>query len=76
MKKTTKINYRAHIGQQIAGARTSRGLTQAQLSDATGIDQSDISRIEGGKYNIGIDLLSRIAEALECRIDFHAKPQP
>ncbi|WP_375169076.1 helix-turn-helix domain-containing protein [Gardnerella vaginalis] len=53
-------------------ARKKAGLTQAELSEKTGISQSDISRLENGSRNPTIALLNRIASALNatCRIEF------
>lgn len=59
---------RLRIGQQIAAAREAAGLTQVQLSEATGIFQSNINRIEKGKYNVGLDILTKITTALGCEI--------
>ena len=53
-------------------ARKKAGLTQAELSEKTGISQSDISRLENGSRNPTVALLNRIANALNatCRIEF------
>jgi transcriptional regulator with XRE-family HTH domain len=50
--------------------RRSRGLTQRQLSARTGIQQSEISRIEGGRANPTAATLAALASALggELRI--------
>lgn len=53
-------------------ARHEAGLTQAELSEKTGISQADISRLENGSRNPSIALLNRIAAALNStlRIEF------
>ena len=53
-------------------ARKKAGLTQAELSERSGISQADISRIENGSWNPSIALLQRIADALNAtlRIEF------
>ncbi len=50
--------------------RKQRGLTQRQLSGRTGIQQSEISRIEGGRANPTAATLAALARALggELRI--------
>lgn len=58
------MNHREKIGQQIAQLRKENGLTALQLSKMTGLDNSNIGKIEKGRYNVGIDILSRIADAL------------
>ena len=48
----------------VAAARAVSGLSQKQLAQITGIDQSDISKIERGTANPSISTLERIAKAL------------
>lgn len=48
----------------VASARALCGISQKQLAAATGIDQSDISRIERGAANPSVSTLERIAKAL------------
>lgn len=64
------MNARERIGKRIAEIRKQKGISQAQLSELTGIAPGNIARIELGKYSTGIDLLSKIAQALNYRIDF------
>lgn len=49
---------------QIIKAREEHGMTQAQLADAVGTRQSNISRLESGTYNPSLDLLRRVADGL------------
>ena len=53
-------------------ARAEAGMTQAQLSELTGIAQPDISRIEKGRANPSVRTLKRLATGLGKRlvIDF------
>jgi len=62
-------NNRIYIGQRIAEIRTSQGLTTYDLAEKSGITQSNICRIENGKYSAGIDVLGKIADALGVKID-------
>ena len=48
----------------VASARALSGISQKQLAAITGIDQSDISKIERGIANPSISTLERIAKAL------------
>jgi DNA-binding XRE family transcriptional regulator len=52
------------IAVQVIELRQRRGMTQAELAAATGIDQGDISRIERGSVNPTEKTLVRIADAL------------
>lgn len=55
---------RYQIGNAIAKKRIESGLTQHQLCAMTGISQSNLGRIEKGRYTIGIDVLEKIALAM------------
>ena len=48
----------------VRAARAKAGISQAQLAELTGIDQSDISKIERGVANPSVSTLARIAKAL------------
>ena len=52
----------------VSSARAQAGMSQTELSAATGIDQSDISKIERGVANPSVSTLSRIADALGARL--------
>jgi transcriptional regulator with XRE-family HTH domain len=64
---------RLRIGQRIAEIRDARGITQRDLSEITGLNPANISKLEGGKYNVSIDILARIAAALECQVELIEK---
>lgn len=63
------MNDRERIGKRIAEIRKSKGISQSKLCSLTGIGSGHIARIESGKYSTGIDVLSKIATALDCRLD-------
>lgn len=64
------MNDRERIGKRIAEIRKSKGLSQAKLAELTDIAPGNIARIETGRYSTGIDLLSKIADALGYKLDF------
>ncbi len=53
------------IGTLIRDARKQRGLTQQQLATELGTSQSAIHRIESGGQNLSLEMINRIATALE-----------
>lgn len=57
--------YLDRIGGLIRDARKHRGLTQHQLAEVLGTSQSAVHRIEAGNQNLSLEMVSRIAEALE-----------
>ncbi len=59
------------IGSRIRGLRKKAGLRQVDLAKKLKpkpVTKETICRIETGKYNYSIDLLFKIAEALDCDI--------
>lgn len=58
------------LGERIAAIRMQRGMQQRQLAELAGITIANMSRIEGGKYSVGLHVLARLAAALGCRLDF------
>ena len=52
--------------------RKKRKLTQVQIQMATGIDQSDYSKIETGKRYMTFDQCKRLALALNTSMDYLA----
>ena len=56
------------VGNAVAAARARKGISQKELSDLTGIDQSDISKIERGIANPSVNTLNRIAQALGAKL--------
>ncbi|MCL2343802.1 MAG: helix-turn-helix domain-containing protein [Firmicutes bacterium] len=57
---------------QLIDARNEQGLTQEALAARTGIQRSNISRLESGNYNPSLEFLSRIAQGLgrELHVEF------
>lgn len=53
------------IGGLIRDARQQRGMTQHQLAEALNTSQSAIHRIESGGQNLSLDMINRIATALD-----------
>jgi DNA-binding XRE family transcriptional regulator len=56
------------IGRQIANLRALRKLNQKQLEELSGVNQSEISRIENGLGNPTEETLVRISTALKARV--------
>ena len=61
---------RLRIGQRIAQVRNEHGMTQQQLADAVGVSREHIGRIEAGKYSVGLDILVKVAKALDMKLEF------
>ena len=69
-----KLNVRN--AEMIHGARTTAGLTQADLANLVGITQSVISRLEDAdSEGHSISMLQRIADALHQRLEVRFVPE-
>jgi DNA-binding Xre family transcriptional regulator len=60
---------RTRIGKKIRQIREEKGIEAKDLARLANIDAANLSRIEKGKYSVGLDILSRIAFVLGCQID-------
>ena len=66
MERTTE--YRAEVGRQLAELRAKRGLTAQQVADLSGVNRVNITKIERGSYNVSVDILGRVCDALGARL--------
>lgn len=65
----TRHEDRVRIGSLIRKIREARGIESRDLARLSGIDAANMSRIENGKYSVGLDILSKIAAALGKKVD-------
>lgn len=61
---------RSRIGTRIRQIREERGIEARDLAKLAGVDAANLSRIENGKYSVGLDILSKVATALGKKVDF------
>ena len=78
--ETFKKEYEAlepeyEIISSLIDARKSCNITQKQLSENTGIAQSDISKIENGSGNPTLKILLRLAEGLGMNLKVEFVPK-
>lgn len=64
------------LGYQIFLAREKVGVTQSQLAKMIGTRQSNISRLEQGNYNFTVEMLEKIARALQYSLKIELVSQP
>lgn len=67
---TSKNEERIRIGNRIKEIREEKKLEAKTLAMLTGIDAANLCRIEQGKQSAGIDVLSKIANAMGYKIEF------
>ena len=61
--------------QAIIDARKKSNMTQKELSEKTGIDQADISRIENGNANPALSTLKRLADGMNMVLKLEFVPK-
>jgi transcriptional regulator with XRE-family HTH domain len=64
------------MGERIAAARLRASMTQAELASALGVDRSVLAKIEVGARRVTALELSRIAEAVDERIEWFVSDAP
>ncbi|HYV36074.1 MAG TPA: helix-turn-helix transcriptional regulator [Gemmataceae bacterium] len=57
------------FAERLRGLRTSRSMTQRELADQADVTLSYVSRLEAGGAAPGIDLLERLAKALQVGLN-------
>ena len=62
------------IVQALIDSRKNSGLTQKQLSEKTGIAQSDISKLENGTANPSLKTLQRLALGMDMTLKVEFLP--
>lgn len=56
------------VGRAHKGATEQQGLSQRKLALMIGSNQTHIWQIENGTVNVGLDILCRLADALEVNV--------
>ena len=74
LKNTITQRFGVGLTQAIIEGREANDLTQKQLSEATGIAQADISRLENGTGNPSIRTLKRLAAGLGMQLKLEFVP--
>ncbi len=72
-KEYDAVDAEVRLAVEIAEARETAGLSQAELATALHTKQSNISRIERGAQNMTIGMLGKIAKALHCKLEIQIR---
>lgn len=62
------IEKRREMGENIRELRCAQGWTQEQLAEIAGITTGNVRSIEAGKYATTLDVLNKIAGALNAEL--------
>jgi DNA-binding XRE family transcriptional regulator len=69
MTKTQLEENRIRIGLKIKEIREAKGFSQLDVAAVSGVARPHVARVENGKYNVGVDILTKIARAVGCKIE-------
>lgn len=58
------------IGERFQYLRKTSGLTQAQIAEYLGLDQSYISKYEKGERHLSVDVLEKAAQLFGCALEY------
>ena len=73
-----KLSDECSLLDEFLKARTSQGLTQAQVAEKIGTTQSAVARMESGsgKHSPSLATLSKYADALGCKLEVRLVRRP
>ena len=69
------IQLEMNVIRAMIDARISQNLTQKELSERTGIAQTEISKLENGTRNPSVRLLKRLAEGMDMELSISFVPK-
>src|SRR5580704_5927328 len=69
MKSPAKPEALPNLGQNFRYLRWLRGLNLSEISTASGIPQSTLSKVENGQMSLNFDKLVKLAKALDVRVE-------
>ena len=71
----TQNNVRKSLVREYIYLRKLKGLTQAEVAERAGISRTNISRFESGEYNPTLEMLVKLATAMDLDILVTLKPK-
>lgn len=64
---------RKNLASQYVQNRKAKKMSQQQVADLIGVKRPNITRFENGTYNPTLDMLVKIAEALDMELEIKLK---
>lgn len=74
MAEYERLEPEYQVVRAIVAARQEQHITQQELADRTGIDRSDISKLENGSANPSLRTLKRLADGLGMQLQINFVP--
>lgn len=68
-----QLETRKQLIEQLIRYRKAKRITQADISESTGIQRPNISRLESGKYNPTLDMIVRVADSIGLEVEITLK---
>ena len=62
-------NLKSKFGKRLRELREKQGLSQEKLAFRVELSREYISRIEGGKRNVSLEVIEKLATALDVDVD-------
>lgn len=72
-KEVKELELEYALIRQIIKARIEQKITQKELAQRVGTQQSNISRLESGEYNPSLKFLKKVAESLGKELEISLK---
>lgn len=69
------VEFYGRIMTDLKAARIEAGLTQKDVAENIGIEQSSVARLESGAHSPSLDMVERYAEAVGCRLKIEKKEE-
>ncbi len=66
---TSEISFLEQLGQRVRTMRALRGMSRKVLARVSGISERYLAQLEGGKGNVSIVLLRRVADAMGAHLE-------
>lgn len=63
------------VGEAVRSARQSRGWTQVELAEASGLSSNYLARLERGEVSASLFVAQRLCDALDVDLGSLTKPQ-
>ncbi len=64
-----EVQMKQKVAEQFVVCRKKKGLTQEELARKAGMSRTNVTRVENGRYNPSVEMMVRIAAALEAELE-------
>ena len=72
-EKPDMRHYRVQVGIQFRVQREAQGWSVEQVATMADVKPATVEKIEAGAFNVPLDVLMRVAEAIGCVLNIKSK---